>query len=64
MSINIFSNQTLQVLTDCLFWFIQTRMIIQKGKKLRDITYQKVLIRIITSSSVERTFMTNLLILM
>ena len=64
MSINIFSNQTLQVLTDCLFWFIQTRMIIQKGKKLRDITYQKVLIRIIMSSSVERTFMTNLLILM
>ena len=64
MSINIFSNQTLQVLTDCLFWFIKTRMIIQKGKKLRDITYQKVLIRIITSSSVERTFMTNLLILM
>ena len=64
MSINIFSNQTLQVLTDCLFWFIQTRMIIQKGEKLRDITYQKVLIRIITSSSVERTFMTNLLILM
>ena len=64
MSINIFSNQTLQVLTDCLFWFIQTRIIIQKGEKLRDITYQKVLIRIITSSSVERTFMTNLLILM
>ena len=64
MSINIFSNQTLQVLTDCLFWFIQTRMIIQKGIKLRDITYQKVLIRIIMSSSVERTFMTNLLILM
>ena len=64
MSINIFSNQTLQVLTDCLFWFTQTRIIMQKGEKLRDITYQKVLIRIITSSSVERTFMTNLLILM
>ena len=29
----IFSNQNLKELTDCLFWFIQLKMKIQKGIK-------------------------------
>ena len=45
--IDVFSNQTLYVLTDCSFQFIQ---------KPEDIIYQKVLLRIITSSLTERTF--------
>ena len=45
--IDIFSNQTLYVLTDCSFQFIQ---------KPKYVIYQKVLLRIITSSLTERTF--------
>ena len=60
---DIFSNQTLQELADCLFWLIQIKMAILKGIKPEDIIYQKVLLRIITKSSMERTFMNNLLIL-
>lgn len=54
MSKYIFLNQTFQVLTDCLFWFLQTQMILLKGIKPKGITYQKVLLRIITSSPVEK----------
>ena len=59
----IFSNQILQELADCLFWLIQIKMTILKGIKPEDIIYQKVLLRIITASSMERIFMNNLLIL-
>ena len=33
MSIDSFSNQTLQLLKDCLFWLIQTKIIMLKGIK-------------------------------
>ena len=49
MSINIFSNQTLQHLTAFLFSFIQMKIKIQKVVKLKDIISQKILVRIITS---------------
>ena len=39
-----------------MFWFIQIKMSILKELKLRDITYQKILLKIITWSSTERTF--------
>ena len=50
MSIDIFSNQTLQELADCLFWFIQMKITIQKSIKSSSIIYQKILLRIIMSS--------------
>ena len=59
MSVDIFSNRTLQELTDCLFWVIEIKMIMLKDIKLKDIIYEEVLLRIIVSSSKERTFMTN-----
>ena len=64
MNIDIFFNQTLWELTNCLFWFVQIKTTILKDLKLEDITYQKALLRIITSSSIERTFTTNPLILL
>ena len=39
-------------------------MAVLKGINLKGIIYQNVLLRIITSSSMERTFMTNQIILM
>ena len=39
-------------------WFIKTQMIMQKGIKPK-IIYQKTFLRIITSSLVERAFMTK-----
>ena len=57
--INICSNQPLQELTNCLFRFIQIKVVMLKDLKLEDITYQKVLLRIIMYSLMERTFMTN-----
>ena len=63
ISIDSLSNQILLVLIDCLFWFIQIMKIIQKGIVLRHIMYQKILLIISTSSSMEKTFMTNRLIL-
>ena len=39
-------------------------MAMLKGINLKGIIYQNVLLRIITSSSMERTFMTNQIILM
>ena len=46
-----------------LFFLIQTKIVMQKGIKAEGIIYQKVLIRTIMSSSMEKTFMTNQLIL-
>ena len=54
INIDISANQTLKKLTDSLFWFIQTQMM-QKGIQLKDIIYQKVLPKMITSSSMEKT---------
>ena len=63
MDIDIFLNHTLWELTDCLFWLVQIKMPMLKDLKLEDITYQKALLRIITLSSLERTFLTKPLIL-
>ena len=52
MSIDIFSNDTLQELTDCLFQFIQTTLVILKSIKPECIIYQKLLSRIITLLSI------------
>ena len=46
-----------------LFSFIQIKITMLKRLKLEGIIYQKALLRIITSSSMERTFITNPLIL-
>ena len=54
--INIFSNQTLQELADCLFWVTQIKTTFQKGIKPKCIIYQKVLSKAITSSSLEKLF--------
>ena len=53
----------LQELTESLFRFIQTNLKTQKSIKLKDFIYQKVLLTITTSSLMERTFITNPLIL-
>ena len=37
MNVDIFSNQNLQQLTDCLFWIIQIKMIVKNGIKAKDI---------------------------
>ena len=55
-NIDIFLNQTLLELTDCLLYFIQIKMRILKDLKLKDITYQKALLTIKASSSMEKTF--------
>ena len=62
MNIDTFSNQILLKLIDYLFLFIQIKMQNLKDLKLEDITYQKELLIIITSSSMEKTFMMNQLI--
>ena len=49
---------------DCLFRPIQIKMTMLKGIKAAGIIYQKVLLRIIMSSSLKRTFMINQLFLM
>ena len=54
MNIYIFSNETLKELTDCLFWFIQIMEILRKGVVPLVIIYQKVLLRIITSSPIKQ----------
>ena len=63
MGIDIFLNQIFKELTECLFWFIQAQQMVQKVKVPKSIIYQKVLAKSsMTSSSLERTFMTNPLI--
>ena len=54
MNIYIFSNETLKQLTNCLFWFIQIMEILQKGVVSLVIIYQKVFLRIITSSPIKQ----------
>ena len=51
-----FSNQTLLELIDYLFQFIQMKMMLLKDLKLKDNTYQKRLLKIIMSSSMEKNF--------
>ena len=62
MNIDISSNQTLLELTlFALTYSIQDNN--AKRLKLENITFQKELLIIITSSSMEKTFLTNTLIL-
>ena len=54
MNTNISSYQILLKLTDCLFYFIQIKVIMLKDLNLKDITDQKILSRITTLSSMEK----------
>ena len=63
INIDIFSNQILLELIDYLFQFIKIKMPILNNLKLEDITYKDKLLIIVTSSSMEKTFRTNPLIL-
>ena len=56
MNTNISSYQILLELTDCLFYFIQIKVIMLKDLNLKDITDQKILSRITTLSSMEKNF--------
>ena len=56
MNPNISSYQILLKLTDCLFYFIQIKVIMLKDLNLKDITDQKILSRITTLSSMEKNF--------
>ena len=62
-SVDICSNQTLNLLNGCLFWLIQTQQMMRKGKVPENIIHQKVLLRIKTSSSMDKTCMTKPFIL-
>ena len=62
MNRTIFSNQILLELIDYLLKFIQIKVPILNNLKLKDFTYQKELLIIITLS-MEKTFMTKQLIL-
>ena len=57
MNLDIFSNQTLSELIDCLFWFIQIKMMILKDLNVEDIIYRKVQSKIIIING--KTFMIN-----
>ena len=59
MNLDIFSNQILLESIDYLFWFAQMKMLLLKNLKLKGITYQKELLTIRTSSSMEKAFMIN-----
>ena len=59
ININIFSNQNLLEAIDYLFQFIRMKIMPLKDLKLKDIIYQKELLIIIMSSSIEKTFMIN-----
>ena len=59
MNINIFSNQTFLKLIDCLFWLIQTKVVVVKDSMAKNIIHQKLLSKIITSLPTERTFTTD-----
>ena len=56
MNTNISSYQILLKLTDCLFYFIKIKVIMLKDLNLKDITDQKILSRITTLSSMEKSF--------
>ena len=62
-NLNTVSNQIFLEAIDHLFQFIETKMLLLKDLKLKGITYQNKLLIIITSSSLEKTFIINQLIL-
>ena len=55
--IDVFLNQTLYESGDCFFWFSQIKIAMQNGIKLKDITYQKVLLRITRHHQQEKTLL-------
>ena len=59
INIDIFSNQNFLEAIDYLFQFIRMKIMPLKDLKLKDIIYQKELLIIIMSSSIEKTFMIN-----
>ena len=59
MNLDIFFNQTLLKSVDCLFKILQMKMEMLKDLMLEDITYQKELLIILMSSSMEKSFMIN-----
>ena len=59
----IFSNETLQDLKNCLLWFIQTKIMMQKYIKANDIISQMVLLTVLTSPSTENYSIIDQLIL-
>ena len=64
MKLNRLFNVNLTYLTDYLFSFIQTKITREKGVKLKDITKQKILQRIITPLSIEKTSMSKVQIIL
>ena len=58
-NLDFFLNQILLESIDYLFQFFQIKMLLLKYLKLKDIIYQKELLIIIMSSSMEKTFMTK-----
>ena len=62
MNIDTFLNQNLLELIDYLFQFIQAKIIFLKDLKLKDIIYQKELLIVVTSSSMEKFLMIKQLI--
>lgn len=64
MKLNRLFNVNLTYLTDYLFSFIQTIITREKGVKLKDITKQKILQRIITPLSIEKTSMSKVQIIL
>ena len=59
MNIDTLSNQILLELIGCLFQFIQIKVTMLKDLKLEYITNQKTLLITITSSPVEKTFISK-----
>lgn len=64
IKLNRLFNVNLTYLTDYLFSFIQTKITREKGVKLKDITKQKILQRIITPLSIEKTSMSKVQIIL
>ena len=61
-NLDFFLNQFLLESIDYLLQFMQIKMLLLKDFKLKSITYQKKLLIIIMSSSLEKTFMIKQLI--
>ena len=61
-NLDFFLNQFLLESIDYLLQFMQIKMLLLKDLKLKGITYQKKLLIIIMSSSLEKTFMIKQLI--
>ena len=56
VSIDIFSNQSLLELLDCLFWFIWIKAMMLKDIVSKSIIYQKLLSKLLRRLSMEWTF--------